>query len=124
MNVKIALLFDQAEQQAILPLEQRLISLEQVCRAAGVQVSKYEVGPYLEAIKDEIEISYPQDILTIISERKKSASAGSSSSNIQNESTPDLALPSAHSLLSTSKPAPSSVPSSSTLPENSSAIGK
>ena len=124
MNVKMALLFDQAEQQAALPPKQRIISLEQVCKAAGVQVVKYEVGPYLEMMKDEIEISHPHDILTIISERKKTAAAGSNSSNVQNDATLDPTLPSAHSLLGTTKPAPSSAPSSSTLPENSSAIGK
>ena len=53
------MLFSQAEQQAALPPEQRLVSLEDVYKADGVQVGKYEVGPYLEEIKDEIEISYP-----------------------------------------------------------------
>ena len=89
-----------------------------------MQVGKYEVGPCLKEIKNEIEISYPQDILTIIAERKKSTTAGSSSGNIQNEATPDPAQPSAHSLLGTSNSAPISAPSSSNLPENSSAIGK
>ena len=56
----MAILFDQAEQQTALPPEQRIISLEQVCKAAGVQVGKYEVGPYLEVMKEKIEISYPQ----------------------------------------------------------------
>ena len=59
MNVKMVMLFSQADQQAALSPEERLISLEDVCRVAGVQVGKYEVGPYLEEIKDEIEISYP-----------------------------------------------------------------
>ena len=75
-------------------------------------------------MKDEIEISYPQDILTIISERKKTAAAGSNSSNVQNDATPDPTLSSTHSLLGTMKSTPSSAPSSSTLPENSSTIGK
>ena len=119
MNIKMAFLFDQAVQQAALPPKQRTISLEQVCKAAGVQVGKYEVGPYLEAMKDEIEISYPQDILTIISERKKTAAAGSNSSSVQRDATPNPALLSAHSLLGTSKPASSSDLSSSTPPENS-----
>ena len=64
-----------------------------------MQVGQYKVGPYLKEIKDEIEISYPQDMLTIIVERKKNATAGSSSTNIQSEATTDPALPSAHNLL-------------------------
>ena len=75
-------------------------------------------------MKDESEISYPQDILTIISKRKKIAAVGSNSSSVQNDATPDPTLPAAHSLLGTMKPALSSAPSSSTLLENSSAIGK
>ena len=67
----MAFLFDQAEKQAALPLEQRLISLEQIYKAAGVQVGNYEVGPYLEKIKYEIEIKYPQDKLIIIAEKKE-----------------------------------------------------
>ena len=120
----MALLFSQAEQQAALLPDERLISLEEVCKAAGVQVGKYEVGPYLEEIKNEIEILYPQDILTIIAERKKSMIAGSSSGNTQNEVTLNPELPSAHILLGTYKSALSSIPSSSNLPENSSTIGK
>ena len=69
------------------------VKLEDVCKVAGVQVGQYEVGPYLDEIKDEIEITYPQDILAIIAERKKNATAGSSSTNTQNEATPDPALP-------------------------------
>ena len=59
------------------------MSLAQVCKAAGIQMGKYEAGPYLEEMKDEIEISYPHDILAIISERKKAAIAKSNSSGIQ-----------------------------------------
>ena len=124
MNVKMALLFDQAEQQAALPLEQRIISLDQVCKAAGVQKGKYEVGPYLKVIKDEIEILYPQDILTIISKRKKTTAVGRNSSNVQSDAAPDPALPSAHSFLGTTKHASNSALSSSIPLENSSAIGK
>ena len=124
MNTKIALLFSQAEQQAALPPEQRLIKLENVCKVASVQVRQYEFGPYLEEIKDDIEILYPQDILAIIAERKRNATIGSSSTNIQSEATPDPALPSAHNLLGTSKSAPSSAPSSSNPPDNRSTLGK
>ena len=63
MNVKMAILFSQAEQQAALPPEHRQVKLEDVCKMVGVQVGQYEVGPYLDEIKDEIEITYPQDIL-------------------------------------------------------------
>ena len=80
MNVKMALLFCQAEQQAALPSEQRQLKLEDVCKVAGVQVGQYEVGPYLDEIN-------------IIAERKKNATTGSSSANTQNEVTPDPALP-------------------------------
>ena len=59
MNIKMAFLFNQVVQQAALPPEQKIISVEQVCKAVGIQVGKYEVGSYLEGIKDEIEISYP-----------------------------------------------------------------
>ena len=124
MNVKMAWLFSQAQQQAALPPEQRLIMLKDICKAAGVQMGQYKVRPYLEEIKDEIEISYPQDILSIIAERKKNAIAGSSSANIQSEATPDPALPSAHNLLSTIESTLSSMPSSSIPLENSSALGK
>ena len=89
-----------------------------------MQVGQYEVGPYLEEIKDEIEISYPQDILTIIAERKKNAAAGSSSTGIQNEATPDPALPTAQNLLNTMKSALSSTPSSSNPLDNNYALGK
>ena len=75
-------------------------------------------------MKDEIEISYPQDILAIISERKKAVAMGSNSSSVQNDATPDPIMPSAHSLLGTTKLAPSSAPSSYTFPENSFVIGK
>ena len=70
MKVKMDFLFSRPEQQTALLLEQRLIKLEDICRAAGVQVGQYEVSPYLDEIKDEIEITYPQDILTIIAEKR------------------------------------------------------
>ena len=61
-----------------------------------MKAGKYEVGPYLEEIKDKIEVSYPKDILAIIAERKVSTIAGSCSSGVQAEPgsvTPDPALP-------------------------------
>ena len=93
----MALVFSQAEQQATLPPEQRLVMMKDVCKAAVMQVGQYEVGPYLEEIKDEIEILYPQDILTIIAKRRKTTTAGSSTSNTQHEATPDPVLPSTYS---------------------------
>ena len=124
MNLKMTLLFSQAEQQAALLPEQRLITLNDVCKVVGMQVGQFEVDPYLEEIKDEIEISYPQDILAIIAERKKNTTAGSSSVNTQNEATPDPALPSAHNLLGSTKSALSSAPSFANPPYYSSALGK
>ena len=59
MNLRMAFFFSQAEQQAVLPSKQRVIKLEDICRAAGVQVGQHKVSPYLEEIKDEIKISYP-----------------------------------------------------------------
>ena len=59
MNIKMTFFFDQAIQQAARPLEHRTVLLEQVCKAVGIQMGKYEVGPYFEEMKDEIEISYP-----------------------------------------------------------------
>ena len=109
MNIKMTFLFDQVIQRAALPPEQRPMSLEQVCKAAGIQMGKYEVGPYLKEMKDEIEISYSQDILAIISKRKKAAAAGSNSSGIQNEArnaTHDPALPPVQSLLGSVAPEP------------------
>ena len=106
----MAFLFDQATQEAALPPEQRTITLEQVCKATGIQMDKYDVSPYLEEMKDEIEVSYPQDILSIITDRKKAATVGSGSSSAQNDATTDVALPSAQNLIGTSEPALNSGP--------------
>ena len=58
----------------------------------GIEVGKYEVGPYLKEMKNEIEISYPQDILLIIAEKKNVAIIGISFFGIQTgDSTPDPA---------------------------------
>ena len=67
---------------------------------------------------------YPQDILSIITDRKKATAVGSGSFSARNDGTLDPALPSAQNLIGTSKPALSSAPSSSNQLENSSAIGK
>ena len=123
MNVKMAQFYSQAEQQAALPPEQRLIKLEDICRVAGVQVGRYELGPYLDAIKEEIEIKYPQDILSIIAERKRNATVGSKSASHQNEATPEPAPPSA-TLSESQHPSSSSAPSSSNPPDSYSTLGK
>ena len=121
MNIKMAFLFDQAIQQAALPLEQRPVSLEQVCKAVGIQMDKYEVGPYLEEMKNEIEISYPHDVLAIIFERKKVVAAGNSSSGTQSDATPDPTLLPVQSLLGGVIPDPAlhPAPSISDQPETS-----
>ena len=92
-------------------------------------MGKYEFGPYLEEMKDEIEISYPQDILAIISERKKAAAARSNSSDVQSEAgnaTPDPALPPVQSLLGSVTPEPAlfPIPFMSNQAETSFAIDK
>ena len=79
-----------------------------------MEEGNYEVGPYLEEVKDEIEVSYPKDILAIIAKRKAAAIAGSSSFGVQTECgnvTPNLALPSTQIPLSNPE-------------SNNSAIGK
>ena len=77
-------------------------------------------------MNDDIEISYPQDILAIISERKKTVAAKSSSSGTQSDATPDPALPPAQSLLGSVIPEPALhyAPFTSNQPKSSSAIGK
>lgn len=72
------------------------MTLELVCKVAGVEMGKYEVGPYLEEMKSKIEISYLKDILALIAERKDAARARPSSSSVQakpGNATPNPALP-------------------------------
>ena len=79
-----------------------------------VEFGKFETGPYIEAMKSEIEISYLKDVVEIIKARKASARAQASSSNVQVEPrsvTPDPALQ------------PSYVPASEAAPSNLS-LGK
>ena len=92
-------------------------------------MGNYEVGPYLEEMKDEIEISYPLDMLAIISERKRVAAAGSNSSSVQSEVgnvTLDPALTLVQSLLDsiTTESALHSAPFTFDQAKTSSAIGK
>ena len=126
MNIKMTFLFNHAIQQVALPPQQGLVSLDQVYKAACIQIGKYEVGLYLEEMKDEIKILYPQDILAIISERKKAATVGSSSFGVQSDVTPDPTLPPVQSLLGNVTPEPTLHPASITSdqPKTSSAFGK
>ena len=73
MTVQLTHMFYLATQQAALPPEQRKMTLELVCKKTGVEMEKFEVKPYLKEIKDEIAISYLEDILAIILERKTTA---------------------------------------------------
>ena len=70
MNVQLAHMFYLATQQATLPLEQRKMTNDLGYKKSGVEMGKFEVKPYLEQIKDEIAVSYPKDILAIITKRK------------------------------------------------------
>ena len=71
MNVQLAHMFYVATQQATLLPKQRKMTPELVCRKTGVEMGK--IRRYLEEIKDEIAIFYPEDILAIIVERKAAA---------------------------------------------------
>ena len=109
MNVHMAHMFHATTQQALLPLEQRTTTPESICKDLGVELSKFEMEPYIKAMKVEIEISYPSDIVNIIKARKAFARTQASSSNVQAEPksvTPDPALP------------PSSMPATETAPDN------
>ena len=60
-----------------------------------MKLGKFEMEPYIEAMKAEVEISYPNKIVDIIKVRKASTMAQASSSNVQAEPrsiTPDPAL--------------------------------
>ena len=114
INVHMAHMFHAATQQAFLPAEQRTATPESICKDLGVEFGKFETEPYIEAMKAEVEISYPNDIVDIIKVRKASARAQAGSSSVQAEPksiTPDPVL------------RPGSMPSSGT-DSDSSAIGK
>ena len=83
MNDRIAHMFHAAKQQALLPAEQRTITPESICKDLGVELGKFETEPYIKAMKSEIEISYPNDIVSMIKARKASARTQASSSNVQ-----------------------------------------
>ena len=79
----MAHMFHVATQQALLPADQRTITPETICQDLGVEFGKFETKPYIEAMKPEIEISYPTEITYIIKARRAAARAQSSSSSGQ-----------------------------------------
>ena len=85
MNVHMAHMFHAATQQAFFQAEQRMAKPESICKDLGVELGKFETEPYIEAMKTEIEISYPKDIVDIIKARKSSARVQAGSSNVQAE---------------------------------------
>ena len=82
MNVHTAHMFYTATQQALLPTEQRTATPELICKNLGVELGKFKAEPYIEAMKAEVEISYPNKIVDIIKARKAFARAQVSSSNV------------------------------------------
>ena len=89
-----------------------------------MEFGKFETKPYIEAMKSEIEITYPPKIIDIIKARKVAARAqsGSSSGRVELQSiTPEPALrPSTTSPLevaleSSSTPTKETTPSDITL---------
>ena len=99
-------------QQALLPTEQRTATSESICKNLKVEFGKFETEPYIAAMKSEIEISYPKDIVDLIKARKAFVRAQSSSFSVQAKPksiTPDLAL------WPSSVPAPETTPSDLTL---------
>ena len=83
MNIHIAHMFHVATKQALLPAEQRTATLESIYKDLGVEFGKFEIEPYIEAMKSEIEISYPKDIFELIKARKASTRAQAYSSNVK-----------------------------------------
>ena len=78
-------MFHIATQQGSLPVEQRTATPESICQYLGVELGKFETKPYIEAMKSEIEISYPTDITDLIKARRAAARAQSSTSSGQAE---------------------------------------
>ena len=117
MNVQLAHMFFLATQQATLPPEQRKMMPELICKKYGVEMGKFEVKPYLEEIKDEITISYPEDILAIITERKATARTAAIAGSLSTDALAELGSVTLEPTLQ-----PASL--SSDQAETSSAIGK
>ena len=78
-------MFHVPPQQALLPVDQRTATPETICQDLGVEFGKFETKPYIEAMKSEIEISYPTEITDIIKARRAVARIQSSSSSVQVE---------------------------------------
>ena len=115
MNVHMAHMFYVATKQAVLPAEQRTTTLASICQALGVEFGKFETKPYIEAMKSEIEISYPIEITDIIKARRTAARTQSGFANGQTclqNITPEHAL------------RPNNVPQSEAALESSSAPTK
>ena len=114
MNVHMTYMFYDTTQQSFLPIEQKTTTPESICKDLEVEFGKFETEPYVEAMKAEVDISYPSDIVDIIKARKASVRTQASSSGVQvepNSITPDPAL------------RPASLPSSR-VASDSSTLGK
>ena len=85
MNMHMAHMFHIATQQGSLPVEQRTATPESICQYLGVEFGKFETKPYIEAMKSEIEFSYPTEITDLIKARRVAAKAQSSTSSGQAE---------------------------------------
>lgn len=81
MNVHLARMFYEDSQQAALLAMQKTMTPKLPCEKLGVEMGKFQLGPYLEEMKVEIENSYPIDILAMIVDRKATAKASMSSSS-------------------------------------------
>ena len=83
MNVHMAHMFHVATQQAALPAKQRTATPESIYQSLGVEFGKFETKSYIEAMKSEIEISYPIEITDIIKAKRAASTAQSGSSTNQ-----------------------------------------
>ena len=73
INVHMTHMFYVAIEQAALLAEQRTTTPQSICQALGVEFGKFETKPYIEAMRFEIEISYPTEITDITKARKATA---------------------------------------------------
>ena len=70
MNVHMAHMLHATTQQVLLPAKQMTATPKSIYNDLGVEFDKFEIKPYIEAMKAEIEISYPNDIMHIIKAQK------------------------------------------------------
>ena len=54
MNVHMAHMFYLATKQAFLSIEQRTATPESICKDLGVEFGKFEIEPYVEAMKASV----------------------------------------------------------------------